>query len=136
MGAFAASQHLPECAILAPLASADRGVQGEVHVQKHAASYAQIRENPRFQALVGKRNRYAFALSALIVCAYFSYILLIAFRPDWMARPLAAGMTINLGIPFGLGIIVLTVLLTALYVRRANREFDQEAAEIRRQVLK
>ena len=105
-------------------------------MQKHASSYAHIRENPRFQALVKKRNRYAFRMSALVVLAYFSYIFLIAFRPDWMALPVVDGLTVTLGLPLGLGVIALTVALTVIYVLRANREFDVETAEIRRQALK
>ncbi|OMG52950.1 hypothetical protein BJN45_11925 [Azonexus hydrophilus] len=105
-------------------------------MQKHAASCVHIRENPRFQALVRKRNRFAFSLAALVVIAYFSFILLVAFRPDWIATPVFAGMTVTVGVPLGLSIIVLTVGLTAIYVRRANREFDEESMEIRRQALK
>ena len=105
-------------------------------MQKHAANYAHVRGDPRFQALVNKRNRYAFRMSIMVVLAYFSYIFLLAFRPDWMALPVFDGLTVTLGLPLGLGVIALTVVLTVLYVRRANREFDVEMAEIRRQALK
>ena len=105
-------------------------------MQKHAASCAHIRENPRFQTLVRKRNRFAFSLAALVVIAYFSFIFLVAFRPAWLATPVIDGMTVTLGVPLGLSIIALTVGLTAIYVRRANREFDEESTEIRRQALK
>lgn len=105
-------------------------------MQKQAASCGHIRENPRFLALVRKRNRFAFFLAALIVMAYFSYILVLAFSPQWLALPLFDGMATNTGLLFGLAIIVLTVVLTAVYVRRANREFDADTTEIRRQALK
>jgi len=105
-------------------------------MQKHAASCVHIRENPRFQALVRKRNRFASFLAALIVIAYFSYISVLAFSPAWLGTPVADGMATTLGIPLGLGVIALTVALTAVYVRRANREFDAESTEIRRQALK
>jgi uncharacterized membrane protein (DUF485 family) len=32
--------------------------------------------------------------------------------------------------PLGLGVIVFTVLITGLYVRRANREFDRLSDEV------
>jgi len=105
-------------------------------MQKLAASCALVRENPRFQLLLKRRNRYAYTLAGLIVLAYFSFILAVAFRPHWLAQTLQRGMTTNVGILFGLGVIALTILLTVLYVRRANREFDPEALEIRRQALK
>ena len=45
-----------------------------------------------------------------------------------------AGVT-TLGIPIGLGVIVFTVLITGLYVRRANSEFDDLTEEIKKAVL-
>ncbi|MCA0324075.1 MAG: DUF485 domain-containing protein [Proteobacteria bacterium] len=105
-------------------------------MHKYAASCAHIRDNPRFGALVRKRNRFAFFLTAVIVIAYFSFIAVLAFSPAWLGMPLLAGMKTSLGVPLGLGIIVLTVVLTAVYVTRANREFDAESAEIRRQAMK
>lgn len=102
-------------------------------MQKHAASGAHIRENPRFLALVRKRNRFAFSLAFLVVVVYFSFIAMLAWVPEWIALPLGAGMMTPLGVWLGVAIIVLTVLLTVVYVRRANRDFDAEATEIRRQ---
>ena len=37
----------------------------------------------------------------------------------------------SLGIPVGFGLIVLTILLTAIYVVRANGEFDRLTREIK-----
>ena len=62
-------------------------------------------------------------LTAIMLAAYFGYILLIAFDKAVLARPIGAGVT-SLGIPIGVGIILLAILLTGLYVRRANREYD------------
>ena len=36
----------------------------------------------------------------------------------------------TLGIPIGFGIIVFTILITGIYVRRANGEFDALTKEI------
>ena len=42
----------------------------------------------------------------------------------------------TLGMPIGFGVIVFTVLITGIYVRRANAEFDRLSAEIHAAVLK
>jgi uncharacterized membrane protein (DUF485 family) len=39
-------------------------------------------------------------------------------------------MTTSIGIPMGIGVIVITIILTNIYVRRANSEFDDLNAEI------
>ena len=42
----------------------------------------------------------------------------------------------TLGMPIGLGVIVFTILITAIYVRRANSEFDKLSDDITKAVLK
>ena len=42
----------------------------------------------------------------------------------------------TLGIPIGLGVIVFTVIITGLYVRRANTEFDAMTREILKDATK
>ena len=45
---------------------------------------------------------------------------LIAFDKSFLARPIGGGVT-SLGIPVGVGLILLAILLTGLYVRRAKQ---------------
>ena len=65
----------------------------------------------------------------LILAIYFGYVLLIAFDRDFLARPLGGGTT-SIGIPIGLGVIVAGIVLTGIYVRRANRRFDALTREV------
>ena len=58
-----------------------------------------------------------------MLVVYFGYVALIAFDKAVLARPIGGGVT-SLGIPVGLGVILLAILLTGIYVRRANREYD------------
>ena len=62
---------------------------------------------------------------------YYGYIVLIAFDKELLAAKIGEGMTTSLGIPLGVGVIVITIVLTNIYVRRANTEFD----EINRQIV-
>ena len=98
-------------------------------MSSHTDTYAQIRNNPKFQALVAKRNSYSFIMTALMMIVYYGYILLIAFNKEWLGTKIGSGVT-SIGIPMGLGVIVFTIVLTAIYVRRANTEFDSEAAAV------
>lgn len=85
-----------------------------------------IQLNPKFLQLVKKRNAYAFVMIALVMICYYGYILLIAFNREFLATKLGAGMTTSVGVPLGVGVIVFTILVTWIYVRRANTEFDAE----------
>ena len=65
----------------------------------------------------------------LMMLVYFGFIYLVAFQKDFLARPIGAGV-MTFSIPIGLGVIVFTVVITAIYVRRANTEFDDLTQEI------
>ena len=90
---------------------------------------ARIEANPKYHELKRKRSSFGWLLTVLMLLVYYGYIGLIAFDKELLARPLGAGVT-TLGIPIGLGVIVFTVLITGLYVRRANGEYDRLTAEI------
>jgi uncharacterized membrane protein (DUF485 family) len=93
-------------------------------------AWGQIRSNPKFQTFVKKRNRYSIIMSVLVIFAYFGFILLIAFDKAFLAQQIVPGGVMSLGIPLGVGVILFTIVLTWIYVRRANTEFDAEAEAI------
>ena len=99
-------------------------------MSEHNDSYLQIRNNPKFQSLVAKRNSYAFIMTALMMVVYYGYILLVAFNKEGLAAKIGEGWTTSVGIPLGLGVIFFTIIITVIYVRRANSEFDTEAAQV------
>ena len=88
-----------------------------------------IESNPKYLELRSKRNRIGWLLTAFMMVVYYGYIALIAFDKEFLARPIGNGVT-TIGIPLGIGVIVFTVVITGLYVRRANNEFDRLTAEI------
>ncbi|MBP7607710.1 MAG: DUF485 domain-containing protein [Giesbergeria sp.] len=88
-----------------------------------------ILRHPKYQELQSKRNRLAIILTILMLVVYYGYIALIAFDKEFLAQPIGSGVT-TLGIPIGFGVIVFTVLITGIYVRRANGEFDTLTKEI------
>ena len=96
--------------------------------------YQQVESSPRFQELVRKRQAFALVLTVIMLVLYVGFILLIAFAPGWLGTPLHAGTSVTRGIPLGIGLIVISFLLTGVYVWRANGEFDRLTKEIVREV--
>lgn len=94
------------------------------------AVFEHIRDNPKFRHLVKVRNAWVVAMTLLVVVVYFGYILLIAFDKEFLARKLGEGFVMSIGIPIGLGVILFTIAITAVYVRLANTRFDRMTAEI------
>ena len=94
-----------------------------------------IQTHPKYLELRKKRNSFGWGLTLLMMVVYYGYIALIAFNKPFLAQPIGAGVT-SLGIPIGIGVIIFTVLITAIYVRRANSEFDDLTAAILKDVSK
>ena len=83
-----------------------------------------ITANPKFLEFVAMRSTYGIIMSIISAAAYYGFILLVAYNKEFLATKLGAGMTTSLGVPLGVAVIVFTILLTWIYVRRANTEFD------------
>lgn len=86
--------------------------------------YARIRANPKYEQLRTTRNIYGWVMTALMLIVYYGYIALIAFDKAFLAKPLGATGVTTVGIPIGVGVILFTIIITGIYVRRANSEFD------------
>jgi len=94
-----------------------------------------IASHPKYQELKAKRTRFGWWLTALMMVVYYGFILLVAFDKELLAKRLGAGV-MTLGMPIGLGVILFTIVITGIYVRRANSEFDELTEDIRKAVTK
>ncbi|RHZ99086.1 DUF485 domain-containing protein [Cereibacter sphaeroides] len=90
--------------------------------------------DPNYRLLKARRSRLGWWLTAALMLVYYGFILLIAFEKQVLATRIGAGV-ITWGIPVGFGVIVFTVVITAFYVMRANREFDDLTEKVRRGVI-
>lgn len=89
-----------------------------------------VQSNPAFSALVRKKTNLGWTLTLTMLGIYFGFILVLAFAPKLLAAPLLAGGTMTIGIPIGVLIILSAFVLTGIYVRKANTEFDQLTQQI------
>lgn len=92
--------------------------------------YAKINANPKYHEFVSTRNSYSILMTVLGAIAYYGFILLVAYNKEFLASKIATGAVMSIGIPIGVGVIVFTIIITWIYVRRANSEFDETNAEI------
>jgi uncharacterized membrane protein (DUF485 family) len=102
----------------------------------HSNIYERIRENPKYLRLKQRRRRFAWGLTLLVLGVYLAYLGLIAFGGELLAEPVAGLEATTLGIPLGIAVIVFTIAITGVYVRRANTEFDTLREEIIRELRK
>ena len=94
-----------------------------------------IASHPQYIELKHKRTVLGWWLSLAGVIAYYGFILLVAFDKPFLATRLGAGVT-TIGMPIGLGVIVFTIVITGIYVRRANKDYDALTEQVAKEALK
>ncbi len=94
-----------------------------------------IEAHPKYAQLKQRRNKLGVVLTVLMLVVYYGYIALIAFDKPFLAKPLGAGV-MSVGVPVGMAVIVFTIVITGIYVRRANSEYDQLTQDILKDIAK
>jgi len=90
-----------------------------------------VKADPNYQKLVKSRSSYGWLLTWAVMIVYYGFTLLNAFDKQFMASKIGAGV-MSWGVPLGLFVILFTVAVTGVYVRRANSEFDALTDAIQR----
>jgi len=83
--------------------------------------------DPEFLALIKKKNTISFSLTALMLLIYFGFAALLAYAPEVLAAPVGNA---TLGIPLGIGVIIIACVLTGIYVFWANTKYDSLIAHL------
>jgi uncharacterized membrane protein (DUF485 family) len=90
---------------------------------------SRVRSNPKFLELETKRNAFGSALAVAILVIYYGFILLVAFAPGFMGTKIG-DTPVTVGFPIGLFVIASAIVLTGVYVLKANGEYDRLTREI------
>ena len=101
-----------------------------------SAMYERMRNNPKFNELVAWRGRFAWTLAAIVLSAFYGFVLVVAFNPLSLGQPVSEGSMLTVGVAVELFLFVSFWLLTAVYVRRANSEFDALTQQIVKEAWK
>ena len=86
-------------------------------------SLRRIENDPNYRKLVSERKSLGWTLAIITLAMYYGYIAIVAFTPSLIAVPLFGSITV--GIVLGVAIILASILLTGIYVMRANAEYDE-----------
>ena len=69
-----------------------------------------------------------------MLVVYFAFILTIAFDPSFLGTRISPDSVTTIGIPIGMLVIVFAFLLTGIYTKKANSEFDDLANKIKNSI--
>jgi uncharacterized membrane protein (DUF485 family) len=81
-----------------------------------------IEADPNYRKLVSERKSFGWTLAIITLVIYYGYIAIVAFAPSVIAIKVSGDITV--GIILGVAIILASILLTGIYVLRANSEYD------------
>ena len=94
-----------------------------------------ITADPNYQQLRSRRLKFGWMLTIAMLVVYYGFIAIIAFDKGLLAKRIGSGVT-TWGIPIGFGVILFTIVITAIYVLRANSEYDELNERVKREALK
>ena len=101
-----------------------------------SAMYERMRVNPKFQELISKRGRFAWTLAFIVLSMFYGFVMVVAFNPAALGLPVSEGSMLTVGVAVELFMFIFFWSLTAVYVKRANSEFDALTQEIVKEAWK
>ena len=92
-----------------------------------------VKSDPNYRKLVATRSRFGWTLTWAMMIVYYGFTVLVAFNKEFMGTRIGEGV-MTWGIPLGLFVILFTVVITGIYVRRANSQYDELTEAIKARV--
>jgi len=85
--------------------------------------------DPDFKDLVARKNSISIQLTIATLIVYYGFIFLVAYKRVMFARKMVGD--VPFGILLGIGVIITCFILTGIYVRWANRNYDAMVGRLR-----
>lgn len=95
-------------------------------------SVQQILDDPEFKALASQKNSVSLTLTIIELVLYFGFIALIAYNKPFLSQKVAEGSAITIGIPIAVGVIILSWILTGVYIFWANSVYDEMVKRVKK----
>ena len=92
----------------------------------------ELLEDEDFKSLASQKDSISWVLTLLELLLYFGFIGLIAWNRDLLATKISGPIT--LGIPVAVGTIVLSWVLTGIYVYWANTKYDHLVNNVKKKL--
>lgn len=94
-----------------------------------------IINSAEFKDLLKARKKLSSYIVSVIIPAYFGFVLLIAFSPDTLATTFGDN-PVSIAIYAGLALLLISFLLTAVYLKVSNGKITQLQNELRQKFYK
>lgn len=88
-----------------------------------------ILDDADIKSLSEQKNTISLVLAVVELVLYFGFVALIAFNKPFLSAKLSGAITV--GIPVAVGIILLSWMLTGVYILWANKKYDVLVKKVR-----
>lgn len=102
--------------------------RGRATYTPNEAQYVAMQDSPEFQELRKRYRGWVLPVTVGALVWYFAYVALAAYAADFMGTKLVGN--INIGLVLGLLQFVSTFVITALYIRHADKSLDPARARL------
>ena len=99
-------------------------------VRVHKWIGVRVDQDTKLRRLADRRFRIATMLTAAMIVLYFGFVSMVAFGKEFLARLIVPGL--SLGILLRAVVIVVSWILTWIYVHWANTHYDPAQADYKR----
>jgi uncharacterized membrane protein (DUF485 family) len=90
-----------------------------------------ILNDPDFKDLASQKNTISIILTIMELVLYFGFIGLIAYNKPFLAQKVSEGGSTTIGIPIAVGTILLSWVLTGIYIWWANAKYDELVKKVK-----
>jgi len=87
-----------------------------------------------FKDLSSQKNTISVILTILELVIYFGFVGLIAYNKPFLSQKLSEGGSATIGIPIAVGTIVLSWVLTGIYIWWANAKYDVLVKKVKEKI--
>lgn len=84
----------------------------------------ELLKDPEFQKLAKQKNAISTILTLAELVIYFGFIALVAYNKTFLGRKLSQDSATTIGIPIAVGTIIVSWVLTGIYIFWANNKYD------------
>ena len=92
-----------------------------------------ILQDKDFLHLSSQKNSLSLVLTVIELVVYYGFIILVAYKKDYLAQKFSGVITV--GIPIAVGTILISWVLTGIYIYWANNKYDAMVEDVKKKLI-
>lgn len=86
-------------------------------------------DDERFRQIINKKQTFGFFMASIIIVSYLAFILIMAFKPEWILASIA-GTIFNFGFLMTILFLALVFIVMAVFVSKKSKDDNSDLHEL------